>query len=276
MSKFKIVGEIVGILLGSLVYAFSLNTLLIPSHLLAGGVTGICMIIFHFTGWSVGTLYFLFNIPLLVIGYIHMGRKFILYTLVAVGAESLFLNWVPIRNMWTDNIMLSSIFGAVIGGIGTGLMLRVGGSGGGLDVPARVIAKYRNISIAKFSLAINLIIVTVSAVIFDVQSAMYTILSLYAGTKTLEMMLNHAEKSSVTIITDKGNEISRALNETLHRGVTTWEAEGAFTHSEKKALYCVIINVQWPELCHTVLQIDPKAFITAAPAHKIIGNFKAW
>jgi uncharacterized membrane-anchored protein YitT (DUF2179 family) len=275
MNKFRFVFEILSIMLGSLFFAFGTNTLLLPSHLLAGGFTGICMILYHLFGWSVGTQYFIYNIPLLAFGYFHLGKKFIPYTILAVTLDSIFLHLIPVRFIWTDNIILAAIFGSIITGIGGGLMLRIGGSNGGLDVLARIIAKYKNISIAKFTLIINVIIVAISAGLFDVQSAMYTILSLYAGAKTYEVILNHAEKSSVIIVTENGNEVSDALNKALHRGVTTWDAMGAYSHGERTVLLCVIINVQWSELCRVVQEIDPKAFISAMPAQKIIGNFNS-
>jgi uncharacterized membrane-anchored protein YitT (DUF2179 family) len=270
----RIAIEIMGIIIGSFLISISTNTLLMPTHLLAGGITGICMILYHFFNWSIGTQYFIYNIPLLIFGYVHLGKKFISYTILAVLCDTLFLHFIPIRLMWTDNIILTSIFGSVISGIGGAIMLRVGGSNGGLDVLGRIIAKYKNISIAKFGLIINIVIVTISAAIFDVQSSMFTILSLYVGAKTYEAMLNLAERSSVIIITDKGEEVSEALNHALHRGVTSWEALGAYSRSEKQVILCVIVNIQWSELCQVVQQIDANAFISATPAHKIVGNFQ--
>ncbi|HJV45144.1 MAG TPA: YitT family protein [Bacillota bacterium] len=272
-SKFHIIIEIVGIIIGSFLFAIATNTLILPSHLLAGGVTGICMILYHFFNWSVGTQYLIYNIPLLILGYIHLGKKFITYTVLAVALDALFLHVIPVRLMWTDNIILTSIFGAVLSGIGGAILLRIGGSNGGLDILGRIIAKYKNISIAKFTLVINVIIVAISAAIFDVQSAMFTILSLYAGAKTYEALLNIAERSSVLIITNKGQEVSEALNHALHRGVTSWEAIGAFSHTQKQVILCVIVNIQWSELTQIVQTIDPTAFISAMPAQKIVGNF---
>ncbi|MBP1933377.1 YitT family protein [Ammoniphilus resinae] len=273
-GKLRMVIEIFGVIFGSLLFSLGSNTLLIPSNLLAGGITGVCMLFYHIFGWSVGTQYFLYNIPLLILGYIHLGRKFIIYTILAVSSDTMFLHLLPIRLMWTDNIILNSIFGAVATGVGGALMLRAGGSNGGLDVLGRVIAKHRNISIAKFGLIVNVVIVAVSAVFFDVQSAMFTVLSIYVGAKTYESLLNIAERSSVIIVTDKGREVSEALNHSLHRGVTSWEALGAYSNAEKKVILCIIVNIQWSELYETVHRIDPQAFITALPAHKVVGNFK--
>lgn len=266
--------EIGLIIFGALLIAVGSNTLLLPAHLLSGGLMGVCMILYNLFGWSVGTQYFLYNIPLLVLAYIHLGKKFVVYTLLAVGFDSLFLHLVPIKMMWTQNIILAAIFGGVVSFAGGAIMLRAGGSNGGLDVLGRVIAKYKNLSIAKFGLIMNFFIIAVSAVIFNVQAAMYTILSMYVGAKTYETILTVAERSSVMIVTDKGSEMSAALNEAFHRGVTFWEAEGAYSHSNKQVVYCVIVNIQWADLVDIVKRIDETAFISAVPAHKIVGNFK--
>ncbi|KSU84365.1 Uncharacterized membrane-anchored protein YitT, contains DUF161 and DUF2179 domains [Fictibacillus enclensis] len=266
--------EVICIIFGSMLVAVGSNTLLLPAHLLSGGLMGICMIIYNVTGWSVGTQYFLYNIPLLILAYIHLGRKFIVYTLLAVGFDSLFLHLVPIKMMWTQNIILAAIFGGVVSFAGGAIMLRAGGSNGGLDVLGRVIAKYKNLSIARFGLIMNFIIITISAVIFNVQAAMFTILSMYVGAKTYDTILTVAERSSVIIVTDKGSEVSAALNEAFNRGVTFWDGEGAYSHTNKQVVFCVIVNIQWSDLVDLVKEVDETAFITAVPAHKIVGNFK--
>ncbi len=270
----RIAFEVLCIIFGSLLIGVGSNTLLLPAHLLSGGLMGICMIIYNTLGWSVGTQYFLYNIPLLVLAYIYLGKKFIIYTLLAVGFDSLFLHLIPIKMMWTHNIILASIFGGVVSFAGGAIMLRAGGSNGGLDVLGRVIAKYKNLSIARFGLIMNFIIISVSAVIFNVQSAMFTILSMYVGAKTYDTILTVAERSSVMIVTDKGNEVSGALNEAFNRGVTFWEGEGAYSHESKQVVFCVIVNIQWADLVDIVKGIDETAFISAIPAHKIVGNFK--
>src|SRR4051794_12477343 len=129
---YQIAFELVGLTVGCFLFAFGTNQLLTPAELLAGGLGGVCVIFYHMFGWQVGTQYFIFNIPLLVLGYIHIGKKFIFYTIYSVIISSLFFDWIPISSIWTKDIMLSAIFGAIISGIGAALILRLGGSVGGL------------------------------------------------------------------------------------------------------------------------------------------------
>jgi uncharacterized membrane-anchored protein YitT (DUF2179 family) len=273
ISKYRLVYELVGLTISCYLFAFGTNMLLAPVQLLAGGIGGVCIIFYHLFGWPIGTQYFIYNIPLLILGYIHIGRKFIFYTIYCVVATSLFFDWIPVRSIWTSDVMLSSIFGAIISGLGAAFILRLGGSVGGLDIVSRIIAKYYNISIGKFGLIFSGGIVAVSALLFDFQTALYTILSFFVGTKTYDTILNIAERSTVVIITNKGSEISAALNQVLNRGVTSWSALGVYSHTDKTVLLCVIIYVEWPELHRVVKNIDPDSFVIALPTQKTSGNF---
>lgn len=266
--------EITAMVFGSYLLAFGVNTFLIPSHLLAGGLTGICQILYSLFGWPVGLQYFLYNVPLLLLGYFYIGKKFLVYTIFAVIVSSVFFDLVPIRNLWTDDVMLASIFGAIFSSMGGAIILRAGGSVGGLDSLSRVIAKYSNFSIANIGLIVSVIIVAISAFIYDVQSAMFTIVSLYVAAKTYDIFLNHARRISVIIVTEKGVEVAGVLNRILRRGVTNWDAIGTYSQKERKVLLCVIVNQEWTLLCREVQKIDPGAFISAAYSQKIAGNFK--
>lgn len=266
--------EIATMILGCYLLAFGVNTFLIPTHLLAGGLTGICQIFNFLFGWSVGLQYFLFNVPILLIGYFYIGKKFLVYTIFAVAVSSVFFDLVPVKSLWTEDVMLASIFGAIFSSMGGAIILRAGGSVGGLDSLSRVIAKYSNISIANIGLIVSVIIVAISAFIYDVQSAMFTIVSLYVAAKTYDVILNHAKKISVIVVTEKGEEVSSVLNRILHRGVTNWDAIGTYSQKKRKVLLCVIVNQEWALLCREVQKIDPGAFISSAYSQKLAGNFK--
>lgn len=247
--------------------------MLTPAELLAGGLGGVCIIFYHLFGWPIGVQYFLLNVPLLILGYVHIGKKFIVYTIYSVIVSSLFFDMIPIQPIWTEDVMLNAVFGAIISGIGAAVILRLGGSVGGLDILSRVIAKYFNITIGKFGLIFSACIVLVSALIFDVQSAMYTVISLFVGTKTYDAILSIAEKSTVLIITNHGDEISSTLNQLFNRGVTSWKALGVYSDAERSVLLCVIVNIEWSELIRVVKEVDSESFVTSLPTRKTFGNF---
>lgn len=273
--KYRIAYEIAGLTLGCFLFAFGTNQFLAPAELLAGGLGGVCLIFYHLFGWPMGIQYFLYNIPLLVLGYIHIGKKFIFYTIFSVIISSFFLNWIPIHAIWTKDTLLCAIFGAMISGMGAALILRLGGSVGGLDILSRVVAKYYNISIGRFGLIFSASIVMISAYLFDIQSAMYTILSFFVGTQTYDTILNIAQRNTVMIITDHGDDVSAEVNQTLHRGVTSWNAMGVYSHTDRTVLLCVIVKGEWAEMLRVVREIDPDAFVIALPTQKVFGNFHA-
>ncbi|MEM1503817.1 YitT family protein [Domibacillus sp. 8LH] len=251
-------------------FAFGTNRLLTPAELLAGGLGGVCVIFYHLFGWPIGTQYFLFNVPLLVLGYLHIGKKFIVYTIYSVIVSSIFFDWIPVGPIWTEDVMLNAVFGAIISGIGAAVILRLGGSVGGLDILSRVMAKYFNITIGKFGLIFSACIVLISALLFDAQSAMYTIISFFVGTKTYDAILSIAEKSTVLIVTDQGDEISSTLNHLFNRGITSWKA---YSDAERTVLLCVIINIEWSELIRVVKEVDADSFVTSVPTRKTFGRF---
>lgn len=266
--------DLLTIIVGTAITAISLNMMTIPSGLLAGGITGIAQFINHFFPVNVGIFLFLLNIPLMIAAYILLGKKFSIYTILSITLLSGFLYILPIRHLWTDDVLLAAIFGGILNGVGCGIVLRRGGSQGGLDILSRIIAKFSNVSVGKANLVVNVLIVIVSGFIFDSEIALFTIISMFASMKTYEVMLNHVNRMSVLIITDKGEEVNEAINKDLHRGTTMWGANGGYTHAEKTVLLCVIVKGQLSQVKKIVKKADPHAFVSVISTQNVIGRFK--
>lgn len=247
--------------------------IVIPSGLLSGGTTGLSQVINHFTFLNVGLLYFIINVPLLVLGYIFLGKRFSFYTIISVLLLSIFLFFIPVKNIWTDDILLSALFGGCLSSLGSGIVLRQGGSQGGIDILSRVISKYRDITIGKMNLIINGCIVIFSGFIFGSQIALYTVIYIFVSSKTSAFILNHVDHISMLVITDKGKDVNTAINKTLQRGTTNWNAEGGYTKNEKTVLYCVIMKGELKEFKRLVKKADSKAFITIVSTQSVIGRF---
>lgn len=265
--------EVFGLILGCFIMAFAINGLIVPAQLLSGGVTGISILFYHLLGWSVSMQYFLYNIPLLILGLIFLGKKFSLYTIVSVVFLALFLKTIPVQAIWTQDPLLCAIFGGVMSGVGGSIVLRSGGCTGGTDIISRIIARFYNIPFGKFNLVINTSIVLLSAYFFSAQLAMYTLIAQFACSKTYQILLSHVDRISVMIVTDKSDVLSEKITQTMARGVTTWEGQGAYTKSRKGVLFCVLVNVQYTELVHIVTQEDPNAFMAVLPTSQVKGKF---
>lgn len=265
--------DLIIIIFGTLLTAFALNRLTIPAGLLAGGVTGISQFLHHFIPIKLGFYLFMLNIPILILGYKFLGKKFSLYTIFSASLLAFFLLIIPVKPIWTDNILLSAIFGGVLNAVGCGLVLRHGGSQGGLDVLSRVITKYKNITVGKANLIFNGCIVTISGFIFGSEVALYTIISIFCSMKTYNIILNHVDRMSLLIITDKGDEVSDAITNYLHRGTTKWDGSGGYTHKDKTILYCVIMKGEMQQFKKIVKTIDPKSFVSIISTHNVLGRF---
>ncbi len=268
----RIARQIIVITFGSLITALGINDLLIPGHLMSGGLTGISIILYHFAKWPVATTYFIMNVPLLLLAYRYISHRFTILTVYSVVVLTVFLAVIHIHK-YTSDPLLSAIFGGVVAGAGSALILRAGGSSGGVDVVTRIVAKYKSMNIGRLSLVLNGLIILACAFLFNVQTAMYTLISIFTSAKMYEVILNHVDRRSVIIVTERGNDVAKRIVSTMQRGVTLWNASGAYTDTPKQVLLCVIVNVQLNELKNTVLKEDPTAFLAVIPTHQVVGQF---
>jgi uncharacterized membrane-anchored protein YitT (DUF2179 family) len=269
----KTMKELLLIVLGCAIVAFSINMLIVPALLLTGGLTGICIMVYHFTGWATGTQYLIYNIPLLFLGYRHLGKKFCLYTIFGVTIQALLLNVLHFNFVLTNDRWLDILFGGILITGGGALVLRSGGSLGGLDIIGRIVVKYTQLTFGRFNLIINGIIVVASALFFDIQTAMYTLVFIAVASIASDLFLNHVNRLSVWIVTDQGDDIASSLTKNIQRGVTKVNGTGTYTQSEKQLLLCVIVKAQLPELKEIVQKIDQNAFINVTPTQQVFGRF---
>jgi uncharacterized membrane-anchored protein YitT (DUF2179 family) len=273
LKSTAIVLDIVVIIVGTAISAAALNMLTRPAGLLSGGLTGISQFINHFFPFDVGAFYFILNIPLLILGFIYLGKKFSIYTIISTILLSVFLYLIPVHHIWTHNTLLEAIFGGTLSGIGSAIVLRRGGSQGGLDILSRIIAKYSNVSVGKASLVVNVCIVIASGFVFNSEIALYTIISMVASMKMYEIVLNNVNRVSVLIITGKGEEVNRELNKGLHRGTTMWQAHGGYTHAEKTVLLCVTAKGELTRVKKIVKATDCQSFVSIISTENVIGRF---
>lgn len=262
---------------GTVISAFALNWMIIPASLLSGGITGIAQIIHHFVNINVATFYFILNVPILVVSYFYLGKKFVFLSIYGVVLISVLLGVIPVHMVFTDDVMLNAIFGGVISAFGSGIVLRAGGSQGGMDVVSRVIATKKDVSVGKISLLINVVIVIISSFIYNFEIALFTIVSMFVSMMVYEVVLNHVNRVSVLVITNNTETISHIINEKLVRGTTIWNGYGGYTKEEKSIIYCVITNSQLNNFKRIVKEADEKAFVTVIETRSVIGKFnKVW
>jgi len=264
----------VAIVLGVTLSAIAYNQMLIPNRMLSGGVAGISIIISTVTGWPTGTLVLLMNIPILLLGYKYIGGKFIIFTSLAVLGFSGLLDIIPVRAA-VDDLLLAAVFGGALNGVGLGLVLRAGGSTGGTDIIGVIANRKFSLSIGEVLMGFNALIVGISAVLFDLGSALYTLIGMFVAARVLDTIQTSRGKKNALIVSAKPDEVAAAINLKLERGVTFLHGEGAYEHSKRKIILCVLTRYELAQLKEVVLAIDPNAFMTISDTNEVIGRFQA-
>src|SRR5699024_2018990 len=222
---------------------------------------------------STGVLYLLFNIPVLILGWLKIGRSFTLYSIVSVLFSSLFLQLLPVLSI-SDDIILNAVFGGVISGVGVGLVLKIGASTGGMDIIAMVLSRLYDKPIGIYFFILNGVIVAAAGSLYNLENALYTIVSLYVTTIVIDSLHTRHQKLTVMIITDKSDDIQAAIYEKMIRGITLIPARGAYSGEERKMLYLVITRYELYELEQIISATDEKAFTNVVDTVDVFGEFR--
>lgn len=268
--------DIIFIFIGCFITSLGVNLFLAHAHLLSGGATGIALIIEYVTGFQAGLTVFLINIPLFILSYLKLSRKFTIYS--AIGMISLSITLIITRSfshiIEVNDILLYCIYGGVLSGIGSGIVFLRNGSTGGTDIVTMLIRKrYSNFNIGSVGFLINSLVVLIGAFFLGISSALYTLISILIQGIVLDKVLKgFSSKKLMLILTDKEDEVIEYIIKDLHRGVTTLQAKGEFTHTNKRMLYCLVTVPQMLELKSKILSIDPQTFISILDVSEVKGR----
>ncbi|MGL5634328.1 MAG: YitT family protein [Sarcina sp.] len=270
------VTDVVVIILGCIISSLGVNIFLTHAKLLSGGATGIGLIFQYLFHVNAGIIVFVINIPLFVLSYFKLDKRFTVYS--AIGTISLSLSLyltsgINIDLNITDPLVLC-IYGGVLCGIGYGLVFSRSGSTGGTDIITMSIKKkYSNFDIGKVGLVLNLIIVSVGSIFFGLSIALYTLISMFTQGIVIDKVINGINsKKLLLIITEKEQEVIDHIIIDMNRGVTSLEANGEYTKKHGKMLYCLVTTRQMIALKSQILKIDPRAFITIIDVNEVKGK----
>lgn len=275
-QKMYFIKDLILIFIGCLIGSIGINMFLIHAKLLSGGVTGVALIVQYTTSFKAGYTILLINIPLFVLSYLKLDRKFTLYSVFGTLSLStcLILTSNVAKFLEINDILLYCIYGGVICGIGFGIVFSRNGSTGGTDIITMIIRqKYSNFNIGNLGFMMNLVVVTIGALVFGLPKALYTLLSMYIQSFVLDKVIKGLNrKQLLLIITDQETEITNYIMNSLHRGVTALNAEGCYTQKTKKMLYSIVSLGQLVELKRNVKEIDPMAFISVIDVSDVTGK----
>ncbi len=277
--KYKAVLDYIVMGVGAVVAAIGINMFLVPNNIAPAGFTGIAAIIHAlYNPLPIGTLYLLLNVPFFYLGLRVNGKRFIIRTLYAMIIYSLAADFIIITPVTTD-LLLASIYGGIIGGVGFGLILRFGGTTGGTDTCAKILTKnILSLSVGMTMFIIDVIVVISSAFVFGLVSSLYAVVTLAITDKVIDMVSTGIIASrAFMVISDKSQEIADTIMDRLERGITFFYAKGAFSRIEKSVLLCVVSgNSEAVALKKIVYQIDENAFVISWHANEVLGyGFKS-
>lgn len=276
-TKYFDVTKFLMMTLGAVLYGVGVVLFFESNNLAPGGVSGVSIILDKTVGVaSTGTWSFILNVPILIIGAVKFGGKFILSTFYTVALSSFVMDIVEGYNVFlTDDILLAAIFGALLTGVGIGLVFRAGATTGGSDIIIRILRlKYRHISTGSLFFAIDCAIIAASAVAFgNVASALYAAVASFLQTRIINTVLYGTDSARlVYIISERSAEISKRLLTELETGVTILDGKGAYTNSDKEVLMCVLQSKNFPRAKDIVRQEDEEAFVVVTSATSVFGE----
>jgi uncharacterized membrane-anchored protein YitT (DUF2179 family) len=269
----KMVWNLFLITAGSLLCAVSINGILVPNQFLAGGVSGLSLFIYYlFPFMPVGVTNFLLNIPLFVVGWVFVGRRFFYYSLAGMTIFSLAL-LAPVPSFPIHDPLLKALTAGIISGVGSGVILKSLGSGGGLDILSVILLKRFSIRIGTTVMAFNCTLMLACLFRFNLEIVLYTLIYLFVTTQLINLVVTGLnQRKAVMVISPKWQEIAREIMDNMQRGVTIVDGEGGYTGQEQRILYSVITFQELSRFKEMVLQQDPEAFMVVAETLEVMGK----
>ncbi len=265
------------ITIGCVIQALAMDLFLIPAKLAAGGVSGAAQIINSYTGWPIGGMVAVLNLPLFFIGWRYLGgRRFMARTVFTVALYSALVDgliaFLP-KSGLTPDPFLNALYGGVLGGVGVGLVFRAQGTTGGTDIIARILGRWRGIPLSQSYLMTDTLIVLLAGLAFSWELALYAVVSLYISGLAAEATAEGVGiVRAATIITSQPQAIADKIMSDMARGVTMWPGTGMYSGEERRVLFVAVSRSEVSQLKAIIQEADPLAFVVIGQAHEALGE----
>ncbi len=262
-----------GVAVGACGVALSLNYFIVPNRIVDGGVAGIAILIHYLLGLPTGWLVLVLNIPVFLLGFRFMGKRFLFLSIWGVLVVSLALELSAGVRPVTQDLLLASLFGGLLTGVGMGIIFRSQGSLGGTDIVALILNGKFSFSVGQVLLAIDAAIFTVAAFLFKPELAMYAIIYMFVATRVVDYVqagLSHTK--AAIIISNEPDKIARDIMTILERGVTFLNGSGAYSGENKKIIYCVVTRAELARVKEIIRENDPGAFVALSETPEVLGE----
>lgn len=270
--------KIAVVIVTGLLVSVSLNMFLIPANVFSAGLNGVSQLVSGafamYLGITVdtGLLIFVLNIPIFIISWLKLGRSATVFSFLTVVSIS-FMTMIMPKYVVTDNVLMNALVGGVLVGLGAGLCLKFGFTTGGFDVISLVIAKTTGRSVGSLLFFMNLVIILISGLMYDWESALFTIISIYSLTQVIDVVHTGSQKVTAFIVSSKSAEVVNEIKANITRGMTLLPSRGGYTDQESTMIMMVISRYELFDLEKSVYTIDPNAFINITPTQSVMGMY---
>ncbi|MCG8513482.1 MAG: YitT family protein [Halanaerobiales bacterium] len=272
--KNKVILDYLGITFGSALTALALTVFLIPNRIAAGGVSGLATVVYYLTNFPVGIMMLIFNIPIFFLGVRVLGASFGARTIYGMIVLSLFTDLLqPLVAPLTNDLLLATIYGGALAGLGLGIVFNSRGTTGGTDMVARLINHYTSFSIGQGLLLADGFVVLLAGVFFNAEVALYAAITILISSKTIDLVQEGFDfAKAVLIISSESERVKAEVINVLDRGLTVLKGYGGYTGDDKNVLLCIISRSEVVKLKRLVYQVDPDAFMIITNVHEALGE----
>jgi uncharacterized membrane-anchored protein YitT (DUF2179 family) len=275
MDSVRTVAANLGLIVaGSIIYSVGINGVLIPKGFLSGGVLGLAVLIHYLLPFTaVGMVYLVLNVPLVFLGWTHISRRFVLYSLFGLLFFSASLSIIRPTAPDISDPILAAILAGVICGAGAGIILRSLGSAGGMDILGIYLHRKFGFRIGSILFASNALVIAAGAYLYDIELSLYSVIFLYTGGKVTDAILTgFNRRKSLLIISENSEAIGQKIINQMGRGMTYLRGEGAFTRKEKNVIFTITTLTELPKMKELILNEDPEAFIVVNDTLEVLGK----
>ncbi len=261
------------IVLGILSAGLGLKGFLLSSHFIDGGVTGVSMLGATVLGWPLSVLILVINLPFIAVGYRQIGRAFAIKSTLAIAGLALCLAFVKYPDVTPDKL-LTAVFGGFFIGAGIGLAIRGGAVLDGTEIAALLITRSSHLfKVGDVILLLNILIFSAAAFFLGIESALYSMLTYFAASKTVDFLIHGVDEyTAVIIMSEKSEEIRKVLLLQLQRGVTVYKGRGGLSEEDHDILFCVVTRLEIGRISDAALTVDQSAFIVVHPLAHVDGG----
>ncbi len=269
--------DMVFISLGVIMASIGLKGFLLPNHFLDGGAMGVSLLLQIQLGWDLSILIVLVNIPFIVLGKKQVSMSFAVKSSIAIFALALLVHFIQIPVITADNLLIA-VFGGFFLGAGIGLSIRGGSVIDGTEVLAIWVSRRSSLTVGDFIALFNIVLFGFAALVVSIETAMYSMLTYLAASKTIDFILNGIEEYiGIMTVSDFSLDIQQTITQKLGRGVTVFRSDGGFgkkgeTQSDRKIIFCVVTRLEVTKVILEIEKIDPDAFVIQYPIRDTKGG----